>query len=118
SQTLSSVMYELIEVLNKEHDITVVTIEHHAEFIAQFAKSVVLMHQGTPVWHLPVQEAVNRSAELEEHGIPAPQVVQAVQALGHDQAPRTVRDAATLLGAQLLPSGLLSQPIQLLNNNS
>src|SRR5699024_5936167 len=92
-------IYERLEVLNKEHGITVVTIEHHAEFIAQFAKSVVLMHQGTPVWHLPVQEAVNRSAELEEHGIPAPQVVQAVQALGHDQAPRTVRDAATLLGA-------------------
>lgn len=92
-------IYERLEVLNKEHGITVVTIEHHAEFIAQFAKSVVLMHQGTPVWHLPVQEAVNRSAELEEHGIPAPQVVQAVQALGYDQAPRTVRDAATLLGA-------------------
>lgn len=92
-------IYQRLEVLNKEFGITVVTIEHHAEFVAQFAKSVVLMHQGSPVWHLPVQDAVNRSAELEEHGIPAPQVVQAVQALGYDRAPRTVADAANLLGS-------------------
>lgn len=91
-------IYERLEVLNQQHGITVVTIEHHAEFIAQFAKSVVLMDQGSPVWHLPVQEAVNRSSQLEAHGIPAPQVVQAVQALGYDQSPRTVKDAAQLIG--------------------
>ena len=101
-------IYERLEVLNEQHGITVVTIEHHAEFIAQFAKSVVLMHQGSPVWHLPVQDAVNRSAELAEHGIPAPQVVQAAQALGHDQAPRTVTEAAHLLGS--VPSPDTSAP--------
>ncbi len=91
-------IYQRLEILNQQHGITVVTIEHHAEFIAQFARSVVLMHQGCPVWHLPVQDAVNRSHELAEHGIPAPQVVQAAQRLGHEFAPRTVREAATLLG--------------------
>lgn len=91
-------IYQRLEVLNQEHGITVVTIEHHAEFVAQFARSVVLMDQGSPVWHLPVQEAVNRSDELADHGIPAPQVVQAAQRLGHHHAPRTVREAATLLG--------------------
>ncbi|MFZ2526895.1 MAG: ATP-binding cassette domain-containing protein [Rhodococcus sp. (in: high G+C Gram-positive bacteria)] len=91
-------IYQRLEVLNQQHGITIVTIEHHAEFIAQFARSVVLMDQGSPVWHLPVQDAVNRSAELAEHGIPAPQVVQAAQSLGHPHAPRTVAAAGGLLG--------------------
>ena len=90
-------IYERLEVLNREFGLTVVTIEHHAEFIARYAQSVVLMSGGAPVWHLPVQEAVNRSAELAEHGIPAPQIVQAAQALGHADAPRTVPDAARAL---------------------
>ena len=84
-------------MLNREFGLTVVTIEHHAEFIARYAQSVVLMSGGAPVWHLPVQEAVNRSAELAEHGIPAPQIVQAAQALGLADAPRTVPDAARAL---------------------
>ena len=90
-------IYERLEVLNREFGLTVVTIEHHAEFIARYAQSVVLMSGGAPVWHLPVQEAVNRSAELAEHGIPAPQIVQAAQALGLADAPRTVPDAARAL---------------------
>lgn len=91
-------IYQRLEVLNRQYGITVVTIEHHAEFIARFARSVVLVDQGCPVWHLPVQDAVNRSAELAEHGIPAPQIVRAAQALGHSDAPRTVTAAAALLG--------------------
>ena len=90
-------IYERLERLNQEFGLTVITIEHHAEFIARYAKSVVLMSDGAPVWHLPVQEAVNRSAELEEHGIPAPQIVRAAQALGVSDAPRTVETAAEVL---------------------
>lgn len=90
-------IYQRLEVLNEQFGLTIVTIEHHAEFIAQFAKSVVLMADGAPVWHLPVQAAVNRSHELAEHGIPAPQIVQAAQRLGLADAPRTVPDAARAL---------------------
>lgn len=103
-------IYQRLEILNQEHGITVITIEHHAEFVAQFARSVVLMDQGSPVWHLPVQEAVNRSNELAEHGIPAPQVVQAAQLLGHHHAPRTVREAATLLGTNRQPRAVDQHP--------
>ncbi|GMA36587.1 energy-coupling factor ABC transporter ATP-binding protein [Demequina litorisediminis] len=46
-------LYERLTELNQIHGITVIVIEHHAEFIAQYAKSVVLMHDGAPVWHLP-----------------------------------------------------------------
>lgn len=97
-------IYQRLEVLNKEFGLTIVTIEHHAEFIAQFARSVVLMADGAPVWHLPVQDAVNRSHELAEHGIPAPQIVQAAHQLGLADAPRTVPEAAHALRAHA-PAG-------------
>ncbi|MDO5495735.1 MAG: ATP-binding cassette domain-containing protein [bacterium] len=86
-------IYRQLQVLNEQHGITVITIEHHAEFIAEYARSVVLMAEGAPVWHLPVDEAVNRAEELEAHGIPAPQVVQACRALGVPHAPRDVISA-------------------------
>ncbi|UQN14173.1 ABC transporter ATP-binding protein [Gulosibacter sp. ACHW.36C] len=92
-------IYERLAELNREHGVTVITIEHHAEFVAKYAKSVVLMAHGSPVWHLPIEDALRRTDELEQHGIPAPQAVQAVRALGLDAAPRTPAEAAELLGA-------------------
>jgi len=99
----AEVIYERLTELNEQHGITVVTIEHHAEFIARYAQSVVLMADGAPRWHLPVAEALARSEELEQHGIPAPQTVQAVRALGLAGAPRTVTAAAQQL-RPLLPA--------------
>lgn len=85
-------IYLRLRALNEEHGITVVTIEHHAEFIAEFAKSVVLMADGAPVWHLPVQEAMQRHADLEAHGIPAPDAVAITAAAG---CARVALDAAS-----------------------
>ncbi|WP_298741848.1 ATP-binding cassette domain-containing protein [uncultured Microbacterium sp.] len=90
-------IYERLAELNRAHGVTVITIEHHAEFVARYARSVVLMAEGSPVWHLPIEEALARTDELEQHGIPAPQAVQAVRALGVDAAPRTPAAAAALL---------------------
>lgn len=85
-------VYRRLAELN-EAGLTVITIEHHAEFIAEYTSSVILMADGAPVWHLPIDEAMQRSDELVEHGIPAPQIVQACRKLGLAHAPRTV-DAA------------------------
>lgn len=90
-------VYERLAEANREQGLTVIVIEHHAEFVARYAKSVVLMADGAPVWHLPVGEAMSRVDELEAHGIPAPQLVRAVRALGIAESPRTVTDAAALL---------------------
>lgn len=90
-------VYERLTELNRTEGLTVITIEHNAEFIARYASSVVLMADGAPVWHLPVDEAVNRADELARHGIPAPQIVRACHELGIREAPRTVEAAATLL---------------------
>ncbi|WP_110589581.1 ABC transporter ATP-binding protein [Microbacterium suaedae] len=94
-------VYERLTQLNREHGITVITIEHHAEFIAQYARSVVLMSDGAPVWHLPSGEALARAGELADHGIPAPQVVDALRRIGVDGVARSVSEAAELVRARI-----------------
>ncbi|WP_309134961.1 ABC transporter ATP-binding protein [Cellulomonas sp.] len=90
-------VYERLSELHREHGVTVVTIEHHAEFIARYASSVLLMSDGAPVWHLPTAEALARAGELAEHGIPAPQVVEALARLGVEGVPRSPAEAAALV---------------------
>lgn len=90
-------IYLRLRDLNERHGITVITIEHHAEFIAEFARTVVLMADGAPVWHLPVQEAMNRHADLAAHGIPAPDVVALSAAVGADPVALDVPGAVRAL---------------------
>jgi energy-coupling factor transporter ATP-binding protein EcfA2 len=97
-------VYERLAQANRDDGLTVIVIEHHAEFVARYASSVVLMAHGAPVWHLPIDQAMSRIDELEEHGIPAPQVVRAVRQLGVDAAPRTVDDAVAALSTHLGPA--------------
>lgn len=100
-------IYRQLQELN-EQGLTIITIEHHAEFIAQYAKSVVLMADGAPVWHLNIDEAVNRTDELEEHGIPAPQVVQVCSTMGMERAPRDVPTAARMLEDRGMATGMVT----------
>ncbi|APE33224.1 energy-coupling factor ABC transporter ATP-binding protein [Nocardia mangyaensis] len=86
--------YRMLARINAERGTTIVVIEHHAEFIARYARSVVLMAGGTVHWHLPVREALSRTGELAGHGIPAPQVIAAVARLAPGaEAPLTVEEA-------------------------
>ncbi|WP_017558506.1 ABC transporter ATP-binding protein [Nocardiopsis baichengensis] len=94
-------IYEALSDLNARWGTTVVVIEHHAEFVARYARSAVLMADGAPVWHLPVREAMERSEDLDRHGVPAPQIVRAVRELAPGApAPLTVGEAAGLLGGR------------------
>lgn len=103
-------IYEALTDLNTRLGTTVIVIEHHAEYVARHARSVVLMADGAPVWHLPVREAMERVEELERHGIPAPQVVQATRSLAPwAPVPLTVEEAAEHLRAHVpedLPESL------------
>ncbi|MDM8084230.1 ATP-binding cassette domain-containing protein [Cellulomonas cellasea] len=93
-------IYERLTDLNRQHGITVITIEHHAEFVARYAKSVLLMSQGAPVWHLPTAEALGRADELAEHGVPAPQIVAGLHRIGVSGVPLSVARAAELVRAE------------------
>lgn len=96
-------VYDELTFLNRERGITVVVIEHHAELVARYAKSVVLMADGRVRWHLPVAQALSRITDLEDADIPPPQVVAAARALvpavgnGERLAPLTVAEAVPLL---------------------
>lgn len=95
-------IYEALTDLNTRLGTTVVVIEHHAEFVARYARSVVLMADGAPVWHLPVREAMERSEELDRHGVPAPQIARVTRALAPDApVPLTVAEAADRLRGHL-----------------
>ncbi|GAA1976742.1 ABC transporter ATP-binding protein [Isoptericola halotolerans] len=99
----AAVVYEHLTRLNQEHGITVVVIEHHAELIARYARSVVLMSDGRVRWHLPVREALARRDDLAEAHVPDPQVVALSRALvpeiarGERPVPITVDECADLL---------------------
>jgi energy-coupling factor transport system ATP-binding protein len=90
-------IYLRLRELNQREGITVITIEHHAEFIAEFARSVILMADGAPVWHLPVQEAMGRHGDLAAHGVPAPDAVALSAAVGARPVALDVPSAAAAL---------------------
>ncbi|UFU08039.1 ABC transporter ATP-binding protein [Ruania halotolerans] len=96
----AGLVYEKLRVLNAELGITVITIEHHVEFVARYARSVLLMAEGRPVWHLPVEEAMARSDELARYDVPPSTLVAAVRAAGEQSTPRTVAEAADLLAGR------------------
>ena len=90
-------IYLRLRELNRREGITVITIEHHAEFIAEFARSVILMADGAPVWHLSVQDAMDRHRDLADHGVPAPDVVALSAAVGARPVALDIPSAAAAL---------------------
>ena len=74
-------IYAVLRDLNENHGKTIVVIEHHTEYIADFCKHVMLMRDGRVRWMLPTEEALQRVEELEECNIFPPQVTQAAHRL-------------------------------------
>ena len=74
-------IYEVLRDLNEHHGKTIIVIEHHTEYIADYCKHVMLMKDGRVRWMLPTGEALQRVEELEGCNIFPPQVTQAAYAL-------------------------------------
>ncbi|RLL43686.1 ABC transporter ATP-binding protein [Oceanobacillus piezotolerans] len=70
-------IYEVLKVLNERDGVTIIVIEHHTEFIAEYCDQAVLMHDGEVVWKRPVREALVAVEELYSKQIYPPQVTQA-----------------------------------------
>ncbi len=70
-------IYEVLRDLNEHHGKTIIVIEHHTEYIADYCKHVMLMKGGQVRWMLPTAEALQRVEELESCNIFPPQVTQA-----------------------------------------
>lgn len=74
-------VYEVLRQLNRNHGKTIIIIEHHSEFIADYCSDVCLMEQSRVLWKLPVGEALNRLHDLERLGIQPPEATQAAARL-------------------------------------
>ena len=66
--------YEQLRWLHEAHDKTVVVIEHHSEFVADYCDDMVLVSEGGVAWKAPVEEGLNRLDDLLAHDIHPPQV--------------------------------------------
>lgn len=70
-------VYEVLLELNQNHGKTIIVIEHHSEFIADYCQEVCLLDQGRVLWKRPVTAALNSLDDLERLGIQPPEVTQA-----------------------------------------
>lgn len=70
-------VYEVLRSLNEHYGKTVIVIEHHTEFIADYCKEVCLMENGQVLWQLPVADGLNRLDDLARLSIQPPEVTQA-----------------------------------------
>ncbi|MGG4144993.1 ATP-binding cassette domain-containing protein [Paenibacillus algorifonticola] len=75
----AKLIYDKLAMLNKQYGKTIIVIEHHTEFIADYCDKVVLMDSGSIRWIKPVQEALSRVDELAALNILPPQVTLAVR---------------------------------------
>ena len=67
-------IYAVLRELNEKYGKTIIVIEHHTEYIADFCKHVMLMKDGQIQWTLPTRDALCRVEELQSCNIFPPQV--------------------------------------------
>lgn len=70
-------IYEVLKELNEKHGKTIIVIEHHTEYIADYCRNVLLLNRGQVQWKLSVDEALCKVDELQQCNIFPPQVTVA-----------------------------------------
>ena len=90
-----------LQTLNEEYGTTIIVIEHHTEFIANYCKQVVLMDQGRIVWKKEVREALCSVDDLVQRQIYPPQVTLAAHGISEDgNYPITLDEAVKYFGVK------------------
>ena len=103
--------YKVLRELNEKYGKTVIVIEHHTDFIAEYCTSAALMANGTIAWKLPAHEALRRIDDLAASDVHPPQIALAGRELVRVGAlpentllPTTVDEGATAFwGAPFIP---------------
>ena len=99
-------IYEVLRELNEKYGKTIIVIEHHTEYIADYCRNVLLLKDGHVEWKLPVGEALGRVEELRSCNICPPQVTQAAYELEQNGTlagkggglPATIEDGKKVFG--------------------
>ncbi|MDW0117772.1 ATP-binding cassette domain-containing protein [Sporosarcina thermotolerans] len=93
----ATLIYDKLQYLNEELGKTIIVIEHHTEFIANYCKHVALIENGQVKWHTDVKQGLLNITELEDVHIYPPQVTQAALQIASfsnsDELPITVDEA-------------------------
>ncbi len=55
--------YDMLKKLHEEYKKTIIVIEHHTEFIADYCTDVLLMQEGQVLWTKPVEEALRDASD-------------------------------------------------------
>lgn len=109
-------IYEVLRELNEKYGKTIIVIEHHTEYIADYCKHVMLMKDGQVQWMLSAAEALRRVDELQLCNIFPPQVTIAAHRMqkagkmgSHILLPTTVEEGRNVFVPQ---SGFAANPKQ------
>ena len=87
-------IYLVLKRLHESFGKTIIVIEHHTEFIADYCQQVVLMDDGQVVWKKPTRQALQNVDQLMERSIYPPQVTQAAHKLKQSENyPITINEA-------------------------
>ena len=70
----ADLIYGVLKNLNETWGKTIIVIEHHTEYIADYCRHVALLKDGHTEWVLPSEEALRRVGELQACNIFPPQV--------------------------------------------
>ena len=99
-------IYAVLRRLNREYGKTILVIEHHTEYIADYCKHVLLLKDGRVQWMLPTADALQRVEELQRCNIFPPQVTIAAHRLRQagelqaDRLPTTVEEGRAAFAAR------------------
>lgn len=74
-------IYEILKELNEKHGKTILVIEHHTEYIADYCKHVLLLKDGHVKWKLPTAQALEKVEELQQSNVFPPQITLAAYVL-------------------------------------
>lgn len=77
----ADLIYGILKDLNERLGKTIIVIEHHTEYIADYCKHVLLLKDGHVEWMLPTKEALDRVEDLQASNIFPPQVTLAAYSL-------------------------------------
>ncbi|TKC16130.1 ABC transporter ATP-binding protein [Robertmurraya kyonggiensis] len=110
-------IYDVLRTLNEEYGMTIIVIEHHTEFIAEYCKSVALMDQGKVLWKKDVREALCSVEDLISRQIFPPQVTMAAHYLNRDTAyPITIEEAVAYFQLNLPAHTFLPESVKTENS--
>lgn len=108
-------IYEVLKKLNEQYGKTIISIEHHTEFIAEYCSAVLLLNKGSVIWKRPMREALSEVGLLTELNIYPPQAAQAASRLGADDVPITLKEAVAFFKEKVprsMPTVPKPEPVQ------